>query len=331
MNQSFFPHYDLSTNRLQTCQSLVFSPITQYQIEVMTCIQKALVRIEKDTFKVFADKKETKFSQECIAFFEMLPLLAELLCSSDAWLEFNPYIQVIFEELPNPMHQQLLNRNYSFLSKEYFVNTVHRFKFALTQKKCALKLSKRKTLIKEQANSQKKYCSRLLSKQQELNCFLVELPLFLDSGLLNQESAISYEKDTVKIMKEYFQNIHAAQVFDQKLCDIQWRIVKSIHGSLIGQALIYMLGAEAEVECEPELKKLWINTTQNRIANYSSIGEPSIASSTIYMGNGIALKAWKKKLDLLHAHLEFFSYKANGICFKWKSYTGNFNTLKTEG
>ncbi|PKF32174.1 hypothetical protein [Acinetobacter proteolyticus] len=300
--------------------------VDQNEIEVLTSVQKALIRMEQDSFKVFTDKKQIKLSLECIAFFRLLPSIAQLRFKTDQSLELNPYLQVIFEEVSNPMHEQFLCGNHMFLGMEYYLNTINRIKFALTYNKCALKHLKRLTPIREQTNQQKKYFSNLLTKNQELSCFQVDLPIWDYPTIINSASMISNEKNAIKILKSYLKNIHAAPIFDQKLCDIQWRVVKNIHGNMIGQILIYVV--EVEEVYQPYLKKLWIDMVKGEHLNSSFYLEPSITSLNCYMGNGLALKEWKKKLDLLHTYLEFYSYKANGICFEWKSYTGNFYQLK---
>ncbi|MBD1230490.1 hypothetical protein IDM33_10110 [Acinetobacter seifertii] len=241
-------------------------------------------------------------------------------------MELNHYIQVIFEEVSNPVHEQFLCGNHMFLGPEYFLNTVTRIKFALTYNKCALRLVKRVTPIREQTNRQKKYFCQLLNKNQELACYQLELPLWTYPTLLSTEPVSSNEKNAIKALKAYLKNIHAAPVFHQKLCDIQWRVIKSIHGNIIGQILVYLV--ETEEDYQPYLKTLWVDMVKAELLNSSFYLEPSITSLNCYMGNGLALKEWKKKLDLLHTHLEFYSYKANGICFEWKSYTGNFYQLK---
>ncbi|MBD1219746.1 hypothetical protein IDM30_02860 [Acinetobacter seifertii] len=165
-----------------------------------------------------------------------------------------------------------------------------------------------------------------MNKNQELACYQLELPLWTYPTLLSTEPVSSNEKNAIKALKAYLKNIHAAPVFHQKLCDIQWRVIKSIHGNIIGQILVYLV--ETEEDYQPYLKTLWVDMVKAELLNSSFYLEPSITSLNCYMGNGLALKEWKKKLDLLHTHLEFYSYKANGICFEWKSYTGNFYQLK---
>ncbi|MBJ9953217.1 hypothetical protein IC789_02865 [Acinetobacter seifertii] len=326
MNQAI----TLLTNNWSNMPQLKLSPfyhsVDQNEVEVLTSVQKALIRMEQDSFKTFTDKKQTKLSSECIAFFNLLPSIAQLRLSIDQSLELNHYIQVIFEEVSNPVHEQFLCGNHMFLGPEYFLNTVTRIKFALTYNKCALRLVKRVTPIREQTNRQKKYFSQLLNKNQELACYQLELPLWTYPTLLSTEPVSSNEKNAIKALKAYLKNIHAAPVFHQKLCDIQWRVIKSIHGNIIGQILVYLV--ETEEDYQPYLKTLWVDMVKAELLNSSFYLEPSITSLNCYMGNGLALKEWKKKLDLLHTHLEFYSYKANGICFEWKSYTGNFYQLK---
>ncbi|WP_288400676.1 hypothetical protein [uncultured Acinetobacter sp.] len=325
-------HLSLSTlpnnwaNMPQIKLNLTYQSVDQYEVKVLTSVQKALIRMEQDSFKTFMDKKQTKLSPECIAFFNLLPSIAQLRLSIDQSLELNHYIQVIFEEVSNPVHEQFLCGNHMVLGPEYFLNTVTRIKFALTHNKCALRLVKRVPAIREQTNQQKKYFSQLLIKNQELACYQLELPLWSYPTLPSTEPVSSNEKNAIKALKAYLKNIHAAPVFHQKLCDIQWRVIKSIHGNLIGQILVYLI--DTEEDYQPYLKNLWVDMAKDELLNSSFYLEPSTTSLNCYLGNGLAQKGWKKNLDLLHTHLEFYSYRANGICFEWKSYTGNFYQSK---
>lgn len=98
-----------------------YHSVDQTEVEVLTSVQKALIRMEQDSFNTFTDKKQTKLSSECIAFFNLLPSIAQLRLSIDqSLLELNHYIQVIFEEVSNPVHQQFLCGNYMFLGHECF-------------------------------------------------------------------------------------------------------------------------------------------------------------------------------------------------------------------
>ncbi|MBD1230491.1 hypothetical protein IDM33_10115 [Acinetobacter seifertii] len=69
MNQAI----TLLTNNWSNMPQLKLSPfyhsVDQNEVEVLTSVQKALIRMEQDSFKTFTDKKQTKLSSECIAFF----------------------------------------------------------------------------------------------------------------------------------------------------------------------------------------------------------------------------------------------------------------------
>lgn len=328
MNQILPPISNNWSSFSQMTQNICIHPNDQQQVAILAQTQKALVRMERDSFKIFADKKRTKFSPECIAFFRLIPSIAQLRFCLDQTIEINSYIRVIFEELSHPMHEQFLTGFHTYLDTEYYLNTIDRIKSAVIQNKCALKSLKKIALIKDQVSKQKKNFSQLLIKHQELNCFLIELPFEQNSAALWGESLDSSEKNTILFLKKYLKNIHVATIFDQKLCDIQWRIIKNFNGKLTGQILIYLVNIN--VDCQPAFQEIWTNTTKEGLASYSPISLFYITPLTCYMGNGVALKEWKEKLDLLQIPLEFYSYKANGISFEWKSYTGNLYALKSK-
>lgn len=207
---------------------------------------------------------------------------------------------------PQPVPIYIVENNFDF------------FRGQLYAAKAKLQANKYEAQVQKLRNEQKTVFRRVMQTQEQANCIFLELPLIAKTNpphYMTQEDA---EKDSVKVLKKYFQWLHASKQLAGKLYDIQWRIVKGLDHHLTAQAFIYILGDE--INYLPLLQEQW----ELVCLDYQLQGIFPIPKRThCYDGQGVVQKMWLQLIERIHEPLGFYRYKGNGITYLWKEYTGN--------
>lgn len=207
---------------------------------------------------------------------------------------------------PQPIPNYIFENNFDFFRGQLYVA------------KAKLQANKYEAQVQKLRNEQKTVFRRVMQTQDQANCIFLELPLITQTDPPHYETQEQAEKDSVKVLKNYFQWLHGAKQLRGILSDIQWRIVKGLDHKLTAQAFIYILGDE--IDYLPLLKEQWEFTC----SDYQFQGIfPEPKHTHCYDGQGIVQKTWLQLIERVHEPLGFYRYKGNGITYLWKEYTGN--------
>ena len=207
---------------------------------------------------------------------------------------------------PQPVPNYIFENNFDFFRGQLYVA------------KAKLQANKYEAQVQKLRNEQKTVFRRVMQTQDQANCIFLELPLITQTDPPHYQTQEEAEKDSVKVLKKYFQWLHGAKQLSGILSDIQWRIVKGLDHKLTVQAFIYILGDE--IDYLPLLKEQWELTC----SDYQLQGIfPEPKHTHCYDGQGIVQKAWLQLIERVHEPLGFYRYKGNGITYVWKEYTGN--------
>ncbi|MGQ4613115.1 hypothetical protein ACUIJ1_09455 [Acinetobacter junii] len=207
---------------------------------------------------------------------------------------------------PQPIPNYIFENNFDFFRGQLYVA------------KAKLQANKYEAQVQKLRNEQKTVFRRVMQTQDQANCIFLELPLITLTDPPHYQTQEEAEKESIKVLKKYFQWLHGAKQLSGILSDIQWRIVKGLDHKLTAQAFIYILGDE--IDYLPLLKEQWEFTC----SDYQLRGIfPEPKHTHCYDGQGIVQKAWLQLIERVHEPLGFYRYKGNGITYVWKEYTGN--------
>ena len=207
---------------------------------------------------------------------------------------------------PQPIPAHIFENNFNFLRGELYIA------------KAKLLANKYESQVQKLRNQQKTVFRRVMQTQDQANCIFLELPFISQIDPPHYQTQEEAEKDSVKVLKKYFQWLHGVKQLSGILSDIQWRIVKGLDHKLTAQAFIYILGDE--IDYLPLLKEQW----ELVCLDYQLQGIfPEPKHAHCYDGQGIVQKAWLQLIERVHEPLGFYRYKGNGITYVWKEYTGN--------
>lgn len=320
MNQMILPtinNFEFSNPSILNIQT---ENIHSAQHQLFIEIIKDAKSIEKGSFKLFVDKPKTQISPNAFGYVNHLKMLSHQHIFSNPACEVNPYLRASFEESLNPIHQAFWGAHIPYTTLDYFTDTFNRIGENIVKKKCALMFNTQKTKLNQQNAEQKRKFDIGIKKHKQMNCIFIEFPCMTNQIIQVNRSIEETEAFLVTVTKSFLKKCHGSGVFENKLCDMQWRFVKSLDGVPTAQILMYVIGDETNYSSL--LHQYWIDTCIEKGLNIFSQNY-SIKHIHNYQGNGIASKQWKNLLDCYQAPLEFYRYKANGLSYIWKTYTGN--------
>lgn len=281
-------------------------------------IQRLLVRIEKGTFKVFANKKKpSDLSTEVKAFFTLLSNFRLAYLGMRKQTNSNIYLRLLSEELSNEIHNCLMFSNQIYLNWHYIEQTVKNIQISLINHKAALIHAKHIQKLQKSLTAEYKVLSQLILKYEQLNCTLIELLLYNSSFLPNDIDT----KHHVKVIKSFLKTIHNLPILKDKLLNMHWRIVDTEFGGLKAEILIYNLDT---LDIQSNQNKVLADEVNKLSAINSTLVSPyfNVTSVECYKGNGVNIKHWKDHLDRCQSVLEYtIDYGEN--CHQWKVYQGN--------
>jgi len=229
--------------------------------------------------------------------------------------EVNPYLDV-FQRFA--VENRRLVESPQTTPSHIWENLFRRLRAELYTAKAKLQANKFEAQVQKLRNEQKTVFRRVMQTQDQANCIFLELPLITQTDPPHYQTQEEAEKNSVKILKDYFQWLYSAKQLSGILSDIQWRIVKGLDHKLTVQAFIYILGEE--IDYLPLLKEQWeITCLEYHLQGFF----PAPRHTHCYNGQGIVQKAWLQLIERVHEPLGFYRYKGNGITYLWKEYAGN--------
>lgn len=277
-----------------------------------------LKQLEHDRIRVFP-KPTTTYPQPlmnplCILALQQISPFSHYIDLFDGF-EANPYLRVFHKFA---VENSQLMRSVHQVHNHVWDNLFRRLRAELYTAKAKIQANKYEAEIQKLRNEQKTVFRRVMQTQEQANCIFLELPFISHIDPPHYQTQEEAEKDSIKILKKYFQWLHKAPELRGRLSDIQWRIVKGLDHKLTAQAFIYILGDE--MDYLPLLNEQWeFVCSDYQLQNISPVPK----HLHCYDGQGLAQKAWLQLIERIHESLGFYLYKCNGITYKWNSYTGN--------
>lgn len=277
-----------------------------------------LKQLEQDKIKVFPKPTvaypNPLMNPLCCFALQQMSLFSHFVDHFNGF-EANPYLNV-FQKFA--VENLQLMRSPQQIPNRMWENLFCRLRAELYIAKANLQTRKYEAQIQKLRNEQKTVFRRVMQTQEQANCIFLELPLIAQTDPPHYQTQEEAEKNSVKVLKKYFQWLHGAKQLTDKLYDIQWRIVKGLDQKLTAQAFIYILGDK--VDYLPLLQEQW-EFVCGDYQLQSIFPDPKHAHC--YDGQGLVQKIWLQLIERVHEPLGFYRYKGNGITYAWKTYTGN--------
>lgn len=275
-------------------------------------------KLEQDTIKVFpkptAAYPNPFMNSLCYFALQQISPFSHFIDLFDGF-EANPYLRVFHKFA---VENSQLMRSLHQVPNHTWENLFRRLRAELYTDKAKLQTNKYEAEIQKLRNEQKTVFRRVMQTQGQANCLFLELPFISHIDPPHYQTQEQAEKDSTKVLKNYFQWLHNTPELRGRLFDIQWRIVKGLDHMLTAQAFIYILGDE--IDYLPLLKEQW----EFNCSDYQLQGIfPKPKHLHCYDGQGLVQNAWSQLIERVHEPLGFYRYKGNGITYKWNSYTGN--------
>lgn len=275
-------------------------------------------KLERDTIKVFPKPTAAypnPFMNSLFYFaLQQISPFSHFINLFDGF-EANPYLRVFHKFA---VENSQLMRSVHQVPNHIWESLFQRLRAELYTAQAKLQTNKYEAKIQKLCNEQKTVFRRVMQTQDQANCIFLELPLITQTNPSHYQTQEDAEKQSIKVLKKYFQWLHGAKQLRGILTDIQWRIVKGLDHKLIAQAFIYILGDKEDHL--PLLKEQW----ELVCMDYQLQGIFPIPRHThCYDGQGIVQKSWVQLIERVHEPLSFYRYKGNGITYVWKEYTGN--------
>lgn len=277
-----------------------------------------LKKLEQDTIKVFSKPTAIcpypPMNLLCYFALQQMPSFSYFIGLFDGF-EANPYLGVFHKFA---VENSQLMRSLQPVPNHMWENLFHRLRAELYAAKAKLQATKFQAKVQKLHNEQKTVFRRVMQTQNQANCIFLELPFIAQTEPQHLQTQEEAEKESVKVLKKYFQWLHGKKQLAGILSDIQWRIVKGLDHKLTAQAFIYILGDKEDHL--PLLQEQW----ELVCLDYQLQGiSPKPKHTHCYDGQGIVQKAWLQLIERVHQPLGFYRYKGNGITYAWKEYTGN--------
>lgn len=277
-----------------------------------------LKKLEQDAIKVFpkpaSDYLNPVMNPMCYFALQQMPSFSYFIGLFDGF-EANPYLDVI-QKFAVENSQLMLSPQ--LVPNHIWENLFRRLRAEIYTAKAKPQAKKFQAQIQKLRNEQKTVFRRVMQTQDQANCIFLELPLITQTDPPHYQTQEEAEKESIRVLKKYFQWLHGSKQLSGILSDIQWRIVKGLDHRLTAQAFIYILGEE--IDYLPLLKEQW----ELVCLDYQLQGIfPKPKYTHCYDGQGLVQKAWLQLIERVHEPLGFYRYKGNGITYVWKEYTGN--------
>lgn len=282
---------------------------TKLLFEQITSLMKA---IELDQMKWPSKCASSPASKKWQMLFNCIQLIQNFPSLPTGYL-INPYINVFMHQAS----QITLNSNW----QNQPIDVVKHIQTALYAEKAGLKAVIYKEKVNTQLTTQNRYFDQILRKHKHINCFLLDIPYSYTTDVISNTTMEQYESSFPPLLKKFFLALWQNPNFDQKLCDIQWRIVKGFDGKIIAQILIYIVG-DGNIETS-ELRAIWKECCSELLPYIQDNTLYVHPPMTIYKEHALAKKQWKGLLKSYHKLLEYYHYKSSNITYEWKPYTGN--------
>ena len=310
-------NFDFSSPSVLNIQP-VYTDSVQHQLFIENI--KDAKSIEKGNLKLLINRRKNQINPKILQSINHLIMLPQYSFLLNSTYEVNPYLRASIEESLNPTHQAFWGNHIAYPPFEYINDTFDRLGKNIVKSKSALKLNTQQAELKAQNAEQKRKCDISIKEHKQMNCIFIEFPCMTNQIIQANRSIEETEALLPTVTKSFLKKCHGSEFFENKLCDMQWRFVKSLDGVPTAQILMYVIGDEKNYSSL--LHQYWIDTCIEKGLNiFYQIH--SIKHIHSYQGNGIANKQWKNLLDFYQAPLEFYRYKANGLSYVWKTYTGN--------
>jgi len=234
--------------------------------------------------------------------------------------KFNSYLTTMLMESLNIQHAWNHVGNH-LPDYHYYLQATHtRLVGEMIKGKAGLIYQNSIKQLNDQYRNQRNIFESSIKKYGQLNCLFIEIPYVKINGLQLNLSEDAIERRFATSVEYFCASLKNHSELKNKLASIQCRIVKSLDQSLSAHLLIYITGDEYDYL--PLIRSVWPNICIQRNLNI----EPVVNCLNIlhsYINNGIVNKQWLAVIRRYESPLEFYRYKANGISFEWKSYTGN--------
>ena len=226
----------------------------------------------------------------------------------------NPYLQVLLEDVQLPDHQL------SYSDPRIYINTTHsRLQHSILERKCALHAKKHRDVLNKESTQQKRNFTKLLKLHDQVNCYFLELPCLYSEWSQTCQTTEEKERLFIETVKSFLHKSHQAQVFHEKLCDLQWRIVKGLDGNLVAHVVMYVTGNN--MNYEPEFQTLWASACSEKDPSLNP--QTYIHSAFCYTGGEVLNNQWKHIFDRSQLPLKLYYYQSRYVSYMWTRYTGN--------
>lgn len=273
-------------------------------------------KLEANKLKLFKGKgvnaqfnpEFTQFADQYVGFMHRIHWLNHF--------KANPYLQVLLD-----VHATLLRENFTFAHPAQFYSTLHHyFVSALLNKKCGIKAKEDENLLKAEFKIQKKLYKTMIRSHQQLNCLFVEIPCRFNAGVqlnLNSQRVEQMFSDSIQ---QLCSNLRSQRGLRNRLCNIQWRIVKAYDDSLIAHLQIFIFGEQHNYN--QLIQDEWDLMCAEMLLPYHT--ELFFAfSEHCYHNDGFTQERWNNLIERYQAPLFLYRYKNNGVTFEWNTISGN--------
>ncbi|RSN79444.1 hypothetical protein EA770_18510 [Acinetobacter baumannii] len=283
-----------------------------------------LQKIERGQVDVYSNKSKGIINP---TFIRLMCLLREFnrLTPLIETFKFNSYLTTMIIESLNIQHAWNHVGNH-LPDYHYYLQATHtRLVGEMIKGKAGLNYQNSIIQLKNQYRDQRNIFESSIKKYGQLNCLFIEIPYIKMNGLQLNLSEDTIERKFVTSVEFFCTSLKNHFELKNKLTSIQWRIIKSLDRALSAHLLVYITGDEYDYL--PLIRSIWPTVCIQRNLNIEPVVN-CLNTLHSYVNNGIVSKQWLAVIRRYESPLEFYRYKANGISFEWKSYTGNFNQLK---
>ena len=275
-------------------------------------IEAQAILIEKGIFKPFNRDKQKMPTPSCSKFFSQLRNLQQL--QRDFTLTMNPYLQVLFEDMILPDH------HFQYSDPTAYITETHsRLQRSILSNKCALHAQKHRDVLNKEVTFQKSNFTKLLKLHEQVDCYFLELPSLYKDWSQTCQTTEEKERLFVEATKNFLHKSHQSQSFHEKLCNMQWRVVKGLNGNLVAQVVMYVTGNS--INYESEFQTLWASACSEKDPSLNA--QAYIQSMFCYTGGEQLNKQWKHIFDQYQLPLKLYYYQSRHVSYMWKEYTGN--------
>lgn len=228
----------------------------------------------------------------------------------------NPYLKTQLD-----VHAKLLRENLTFAHPTQYYSTLYHYLVSdLLNNKCGIKAKEDEKFLKAEFKIQKKLYKTMIRSHEQLNCLFVEIPCLFNAGVQLNLSCQRAEQMFSDSIQQLCSNLRTQRGLLNRLCNIQWRIVKAYDDSLIAHLQIFILGEQHNYN--QLIQDEWDLTCAEMILPYDT--QLFFAfSEHCYYNDGFAQEKWNNLIERYQAPLFLYRYKNNGITFEWQTMSGN--------